>query len=140
MTATAWTRTKVKAAIGRRKLRVPGLVSESAPGIALQEGEWADFDASKNKPTLDVKHGYRPIVIATGAICGPIFEDLDKASEYAVAVSKLADWHTAGWEVPGPLYAQLMRLWYPAAGKKLTASIKRKLAALEAKPEGVANA
>lgn len=139
MTATAWTRTKGKAAFGRRRQSVPVLVCDAAPGIALQEGEWADFAASKGKAQLDVKAGYRPMVLASGAACGPVFEDLDKAAKYAVAVSALTDWSTMGVDVPGPLYAKLMRLWYPAAGKKLTAAMRKELARLEAETVEVAH-
>ena len=133
MTApTVWTRTKAKIAMqGKRKLTVPALVSASAPGIALQEGEWADFKNSEGKKTLDISVGWKPFVLATGAAVGPVISTLEAASAYAVAVAALADWATMGPEAPPPVYAKVMRLWYEAADEPLTPEKEQVLAKLE---------
>lgn len=133
MTApTVWTRTKAKIAMqGKRKLTVPALVSTAAPGIALQEGEWADFARSEGKETLDIRVGWKPFVLATGAAVGPVIDTLEAASAYAVTVAALADWSTTGPEVPPPIYAKVMRMWHEAAGEPLTPEKEQALAEME---------
>jgi hypothetical protein len=132
MSAVVWIQEKIKTRVSGRKRTIKAFVSTSSPGIALQEGEWIDMSEAEGKEQLDTYGGYRPLAMATGAICGPVFTDFDKASEYAVAVAALTDWDAQGVTLPGPLYAKLMRLWYPAAGKTFTPKALEELARLEA--------
>ncbi len=120
---------------GGRKISVDALFSDAAPGIALHAGQWLDLEGSKGKSQVDTASGWRPYTVDNGAACGPIFYDLEKASAYAISVAALTDWNTVGKLVPAPLYAKLMRLWYPAAGKKLTKAMRAELAQMEGETE-----
>lgn len=132
MSAVVWRKAPAKVAYGRRKVRISAFVSDAAPGIGLQQGEWANFEESEGKADLVVSHGYKAFVLATGAAVGPVIADFTAASAYAVDVSGLRDWINGSAVVEPAVYAKVMRRWFAAAGKEPNAEQQAALDKLEA--------
>jgi hypothetical protein len=123
VTVFAWVQTKAKLTMrGGKREKIDALVSDQAPGIGLQVGQWADFERDKHKANLTLEDGWKPFVLATGAACGPVMNDLGAASKYVRDILPLHDW-VSGAPLSALAYARVMRFWWDASGKPIPAEM-----------------